>query len=373
LAAPTDVPANTSARPGSRHPHPAGCTTSSATPSPGRRVTGPDPSAPRARAAVPSGYRAGLRMRHRLGVLAIIASATAMGLAGVFGRMSTPPGAVIGEALTLGRMTVGALGMLAIIVVGRRLGALRHTRLSWSVVLGGVFLGLSLATYLSSTVLTDLARAVALHYLGPVVATVLARVLLKERPNRTELTSVLVSFVGMVLAAGLIEADPLDVTERQLLGDVLAAVSGVLYGAALLCYRYRTDMSSDVRSFWNFTFGAIGTAGMVLLTRPDLSGMTAQHWAWAVGFFLVCGLLALGLLVLAGKHLRAVELSALSYWEVVVAMLLGALVFGELVSPLAWAGAVLIVAGAAVAVGSTRRRIARIPANPAAVPPEPAG
>src|SRR5690606_26384017 len=294
-------------------------------------------------------------------IAAIVVSATTMGLAGVLGRFATPPGALIGETLTLGRMLVGALGVLVILTFARRLPLLLRTPLSWPVVLGGIFLGLSLATYLSATVLTDLARAVALHYLGPVIATVLARVLLKERPNRTELTSVLVSFVGMVLAAGLIEADPLDVTERQLLGDVLAAVSGVLYGAALLCYRYRTDMSSDVRSFWNFTFGAIGTAGMVLLTRPDLSGMTAQHWAWAVGFFLVCGLLALGLLVLAGKHLRAVELSALSYWEVVVAMLLGAAVFGEVVTPLAWAGVLLIVVGAAVAVGSTRRRLARIP------------
>src|SRR5690606_1137593 len=315
LAAPTHVPSDPAAPPGPRHPPPAGCTTSSATPSPGRRVAGPDPSAPRARAAVPSGYRAGLRMRHRLGVLAIIASATAMGLAGVFGRMSTPPGAVIGEALTLGRMAVGALGMLAILALGRRLGALRRTRLSWSVVLGGVFLGLSLATYLSATVLTDLARAVSLHYLGPVVATVLARVLLKERANGVGLSSVLVSFAGMVLAAGIIEAELTDVSGDQLLGDVLAAVSGVLYGAALLCYRYRSDMPSDVRSFWNFAFGALGAAGMVAVTRPDLSGMTAANWAWAAGFFLVCGLLALGLLVLAGKHLRAVELSALSYWE----------------------------------------------------------
>ncbi|HLT82744.1 MAG TPA: DMT family transporter [Phototrophicaceae bacterium] len=301
------------------------------------------------------------RMRHRLGVLAILASASAMGLAGAFGRMSTPPGAVIGEALTLGRMAVGALGMLAILALGRRLGALRRTRLSWSVVLGGVFLGLSLATYLSATVLTDLARAVSLHYLGPVVATVLARVLLKERANGVELTSVLVSFAGMVLAAGIIEAELTDVSGDQLLGDVLAAVSGVLYGAALLCYRYRSDMPSDVRSFWNFAFGALGAAGMVAVTRPDLSGMTAANWAWAAGFFLVCGLLALGLLVLAGKHLRAVELSALSYWEVVVAMLLGAAVFGEVVTPLAWAGVLLIVVGAAVAVGSTRRRLARIP------------
>lgn len=113
-------------------------------------------------------------------------------------------------------------------------------------------------------------------------------------------------------------------------------------------------MPSDVRSFWNFFFGTVGTAAMVALTRPDLSGMTATHWVWAGTFFLVCGLLALGLLVVAGKHLRAFELSSLSYWEVVVAMLLGAAVFGEAVSPLAAAGAALIVAASVIPLVMSR-------------------
>jgi len=295
-----------------------------------------------------------------LGVVAIVVSAATMGLAGVLGRLSTPPGAVIGETLTLGRMLVGALGVLAILVATRRLHLVRRTRLSWSVALGGVFLGLSLATYLSSTVLTDLARSVSLHYLGPVIATVLARVLLKERVSRAETVSLVTSFVGMMLAAGLVGSSPVPTSQEQLHGDVLAAVSGVLYGAALLCYRYRGDMPADVRSLWNFLFGALGAAGMVALTRPDMSGMTASHWAWAAVFFLVCGLLALGLLVVAGKHLRAIELSALSYLEVVVATLLGAAVFGESLTVLAVTGAVLILLASVVPLlparpGSVRR------------------
>ncbi|MCM3660341.1 DMT family transporter [Georgenia satyanarayanai] len=313
------------------------------------------------RAPAPTPRRAVPRMRRRLGVTAIIASATAMGLAGVFGRLASPPGAVIGETLTLGRMAVGALGMVVILTAGRRLSVLRRTRVSWSVVLGGVFLGLSLATYLSATVLTVLSRAVALHYLGPVIATVLARVILKERARGIELASLGLSFAGMVLATGLVDA-PAAPTGDQLLGDVLAAASGVLYGAALLCYRYRADMPADVRNFWNFTFGALGAAGMVAITRPDMSGMTAENWVWAGIFFVVCGLLALGLLVVAGTHLRSVELSALSYWEVVVAMLLGAAVYGEAVSPVAWAGAGFILVAMAVALG--RRRPAGTGAAP---------
>lgn len=288
-------------------------------------------------------------------MLAILASATAMGTAGVFGRMASPSDAVIGEALTLGRMLVGALGMLAILLITGRYRALRHTRLSWSVAGGGVFLGLSFALLLSATVLTNMALAVALLYIGPVLATVLARVILKESPTRAETISLAAAFAGMMLAAGLLDGGPV-ASGQHVLGATLGVASGVLYGAALLCYRFRSDMPADVRSFWNFTFGTLATAGMVAVLRPDLSAMTAAHWAWALAFFAICGLLALGLLVLAGKHLRTAELSGLSYWEVVVALLAGALVFSESISPLAGVGALIIVAAAAIPLLISRRR-----------------
>src|SRR5690625_7610780 len=96
-----------------------------------------------------------------------------MGLSGLFARLATPEGAATGEALTLGRTGVGALGMLALLAMSGRLSQLK-VRLSGSVVLGGLLLGLSLSTYLSASVLTDLSRAEQLHYLGPVLSTVLA-------------------------------------------------------------------------------------------------------------------------------------------------------------------------------------------------------
>lgn len=309
-------------------------------------TSAPAVGAPHRRQPRPAVQAAVPQRNRTLGIVAIVVSTTAMGAAGVFGRMASPDGAVIGEALTLGRMLAGALGMLVILAATRRLGVLRQTRLSWSVVLGGVFLGLSLATYLSATVLTSLSLAVVLHLLGPVIATVLARVLLKEHLTELAVATLTTSVVGMMLAAGLIGGTRPPSSDEQILGIVLGAASGVLYGAALLCYCYRADMPADVRNFWNFLFGSVGAGAMVAVTRPDLSGMTATNWAWAVTFFLVCGLFALGLLVVAGKHLRSAELSALSYWEVVVALLLGAAVFGESISLLAAIGAGLIVVAA---------------------------
>src|SRR5699024_7453527 len=97
---------------------------------------------------------------------------------------------------------------------------------------------------------------------------------------------------------------------------------------------------------------------MVIVIRPDLSAMTTTNWAWALAFFVVCGLIALGLLVLAGQHLRTAELSGLSYWEVVVALLAGAALFGESISPLAALGALIIVGAAAIPLVISRRAAA---------------
>ena len=307
------------------------------------------PASPHPSPAVP---RAGNR---RLGVVAMLISTVGMGLSGLFGRLATPEGAATGEALTLGRMGVGALGMLAILAMTRRLPQLK-VRLSRSVVLGGLFLGLSLSTYLSATVLSDLSRAVVLHYLGPVLSTVLARVVLKERISPANALSLGVSFLGMMLAAGLLETEVTVGTAQNTLGTALGVASGIFYGAALLCYRFRSDMPADARSFWNFTFGAVATAGMVAVARPDLSGMTVTNWAWAGAFFLISGLLALGMLVVAGKHLRAAELSALSFTEVVVATSVGALLFAEPFSaPVALGIALILVAAVVPLVRCPRR------------------
>jgi drug/metabolite transporter (DMT)-like permease len=318
------------------------------------------PARPAAPTAAPSVAPPVVAPSRRLGVLAILVSAAGMSLSGLFGRMASPEGANLGEALTLGRMAVGALGMLAILAVTRRLSTLR-VRPSRSVVLGGVFLGLTMATYLSATVLTDLSRAVVLHYLGPILSTVLARVVLKERVTAADALSLGLSFAGMLLTAELLGGETASMTRDDTLGTILGTASGIFYGAALFSYRFRADMPSDARSFWNFTFAAAATAGMVLLVRPDLSGMTAGNWAWAGGFFLVSGLLALGLLVVAGRHLRAAELSGLSFTEVVMASLVGAVVFGELFSTPMLVGSLLILVGAivplAIGIRSDRRAV----------------
>ncbi len=324
-------------------------------------------------------------MNKKLGFTAMILSATGMGFVGTFGRLATPinpaTGAryIIGDFLAFGRMTVGALGMLAIILLVKKLPDLRRTKLSFSVVAGGVAIGTSLALYVSSTLMTSIANAVFLIYTGPLFSAILAWIFLKEKISLRNGLFLLLVFVGMILTIGLVNFSQgggltfgLDLATNpempnKVLGDLFGLLSGLFYGLALFFYRYRGDIAEEVRSFWNFIFGAAGAIAVMVLRMSTLDStnpvdvMTPTNWAWAAGMFVVCGLFAIGLLPVAGKHLLAVELSTTSYWECVVGIALGALVWHESMTAIGAVGGLLIILGG---IGPMLGLVGKRPGNP---------
>lgn len=308
-------------------------------------------------------------MNKKLGFLAMILSATGMGFVGTFGRLSTPvnpaTGAkyITGDFLAFGRMTTGALGMIVIILVLKKLVLLRKTKISFTVVAGGLAIGASLALYVSSTLMTSIANAVFLIYTGPLFSAILAWIFLKEKISFRNAMFLVLVFLGMLMTIGIINyasgkglsiglefgVDPS--MPNKVLGDLFGLASGFFYGLALFFYRYRPDMASEIRGFWNFIFGAVG-AVVVMVFRMSLLDSTnpidvmdAGNWAWGIGMFFVCGFFAIGFLVVAGKHLLAVELSCVSYWECVVALILGALVWHESLTLIGGIGGLLIIVG----------------------------
>lgn len=324
-------------------------------------------------------------MNKKLGFTAMLLSATGMGFVGTFGRLSTPinpaTGAryITGDFLAFGRMTVGALGMLALILLLKKLPDLRKTKLSFSVVAGGLAIGMSLAFYVSSTLMTTIANAVFLIYTGPLFSAILAWIFLKERIDLKNALFLVLVFLGMIMTIGLInysqgagftfgfDLAPNPEMPNKVMGDIFATASGLFYGLALFFYRYRGDIGEEVRSFWNFVFGAVGAITIMTFrmrtldpTNP-LEVMTPTNWAWAIGMFIVCGLFAIGLLPVAGKHLLAVELSTTSYWECVVGIVLGALVWHESMTLIGALGGLLIIIGG---IGPMLRLVGRRPGQP---------
>ena len=76
--------------------------------------------------------------------------------------------------------------------------------------------------------------------------------------------------------------------------------------------------------------------------------LTTANWISAVVFWIVCGPVALGLLLAAGRNLPAADYSTIAYWEVPVALFIGLVIFGEAFTVNTIIGTILIVGGGAI-------------------------
>ncbi len=292
-----------------------------------------------------------------LGYTTMLISATLMGCVGLFARHINTSGDVI--AFT--RFLVGAIGTLAIILASGKLIYLRGTRLSPAIVCGGVSLGLCLAAYVSSTQHTTLANAVFLIYTGPLFSSILAAIFLKEKVDKITGCLLFLVFIGTLMILGLINYDAatgftmsLSFKAENMLGDMLGLVSGFGYGLYLFLSRYRTDVSSEIRSFYNFLFGGLGIAAYLILNPPSLAMMDGSSWLWLIAMAFFTGFAALGLLAVAARHLKAAELACVAYFECAVGAGIGILVFGETMTAFqAFGGAMIIIGGVGQVVAST--------------------
>ncbi|PSW10760.1 EamA/RhaT family transporter [Photobacterium sanctipauli] len=283
-----------------------------------------------------------------LGYTTMVISATLMGFVGLFARNINTSGDVI--AFT--RMTVGAICILAIMLYKGNALSIKNTKLSPTVMVSGACLGLCLAAYVSATQYTTLANAVFLIYTGPVFSTLLAAIFLKEKISALTGTLLTAVFIGCLFIIGIISYSStegvvvsLSFSKENFLGDMLGLASGFGYGLFLFFSRYRTDVSSDSRSFFNFLFGAIAIGAYFMVSPPSLADMDASSWVWliAMGFFIGFG--ALSLLTIAAKHLKAAELACVSYFETVVGAGIGILLFGESLTMLQTLGGLLVIGG----------------------------
>ena len=243
-----------------------------------------------------SGASGELHVNKSLGFSTMVVSATLMGFVGYFARhISTT-----GDVIAFFRMLAGIAGCFLILVFSRRLPALRSVRLSPAMVVGGMALGTCLAAYVSATKYTSLANAVFLIYTGPLISAILAAIFLKEKIKPLTAVFLGLVFVGMILILGLVSIDGsgvsvgLSFSGDTVKGDMLGLLSGAGYGLFLFLSRYRTDVPSDVRGFYNFVFGAVGIGIIFVFSGPSLGEMDGSSWVWLATMAALIGFGALG-------------------------------------------------------------------------------
>ncbi len=210
--------------------------------------------------------------------------------------------------------------------------------------LGGFFnVGQSYAVELSGT-----ASASFVAGLYPVVAVVAAPFVLSEPMTRRTVTAIVAAAVGVLLVANIGAAETSHVA-----GLALAALSATAFGLYLVAARRLMSTAglpplvTTVAAFFATAViaGALASVVGEPLVRQPAPGV-AVAIAWLV---VVAGVLPLALTELAIRAIPTARSSPYLLVTPIVAASIGILVLGERLAPPQLAGAMLIVAGIAVA------------------------
>ena len=324
----------------------------------------------------------GYEMKIGLGTIAILISATGMGLVPLFSRWATRTdmfdgalglnaGDSIGALMAVGRMSMGVLFFVVIMFATGKVETFKKLKLTPAIALGGLMIGMSLACYVTSTLLTTISNAVLFIYIGPVVCVVLARIFRKEPMSALQWVCLVAVFIGMLFGNNLmgfnesgffVDFNLVPSTPefpQKGLGDAFGLASGFFYGASMFFNGYRKDADTTARGVWNFIFAVLG-AGVITVVLNSLGanpGMenwalnihfTAFNWIGALLLWVICGPVALGFLLVAGRNLPAADYGTIAYWEVPVAIFVGLVVFGEALTVNTILGGILIIGGGAI-------------------------
>ena len=195
-----------------------------------------------------------------------------------------------------------------------------------------------------------LAQAIALTFIAPLIAMLLAALLLDEKIGSRSIAGSAVAFAGVIVIV-------LGQARAQVGGDVLLGIAAIIGSA--LCYAgnivlMRRQALAAKPLEINF-FQCVTVMALWLLAMP-LAGIPpwpSDQWPWVI---VACLLSTAGTLLFAWGYARgpASYLAATEYSGFLWASLMGWLVFRERVSLYTLAGAILIVGGCLVAARGKR-------------------
>jgi S-adenosylmethionine uptake transporter len=198
-----------------------------------------------------------------------------------------------------------------------------------------------------------LAQAIALTFIGPLIALLLAGLFLKEQIGPRSIIGSIAAFAGVIIIVlGQARAQ---LGPEVLLGSAAILGSAICYAVNIVMMRPQAQAAGplEINFFQSLTVAAVW---LVVLPFVGLPAWPGWQWPWigVAAFLSTSGTLLYGW---AYARSEASYLAVTEYSAFLWASALGWLVFRERVSLYTLAGAVLIVGGCLVAA----RRKAELP------------
>lgn len=195
-----------------------------------------------------------------------------------------------------------------------------------------LFATAAMSAFFSGLAFAPMADVTSAYFVGPIIAMILAVLLLGEKMTSTKIMSVLLGFAG-----ALIIVNPAGTLNPGLL---LGVVAGALFAAYLITSRMASSRSDPVKTLaFQCLVGAIIMLPQALWTWSTPTVDTLIIFAAMGAVSVTCHFLTIA----AFRYSEASLLAPLSYLELVSAVAIGYLMFGDLPGPRVWLGAAAIV------------------------------
>ena len=269
--------------------------------------------------------------------------------------------------ITFGRFAFQLLISLGVALLTWNLKGLRSKRPGVNY-LRGILLSAAVLCFFTAVKYMPVATAISIFFVEPMILTVLAALVLKEKVGPRRIAAILTGLAGalIILRPSFLEIGP---------ASLLPVLTATFFASYLLLNRLYAG--SDGLLAIQFGAGLSGSIvlGIALLLgsalgRPDYSLAVPDLPQY--GFLFAIGALSFvghGLVVAAFQKGEAALLAPLQYLEIVSATLFGYLVFGDFPDGPTWIGIALIV-GSGLYITQRERALNRRKAREPAAEPQ---
>ena len=227
----------------------------------------------------------------------------------------------------------GTRNLISVMIIGIYLKSIGHKIvINPAVLFGAICMSATTTLYTIANKLTTAANTIVLQFTAPVFVIFLMWIFFKERPKRVDILASAAVFVGILFffIDGL--------SSGNMLGNVIAVISGVAYAGVFMLNSFEgSDSLSSI--FLGQALSAV-TCIWFVFGETDF-GMTA------IGGILALGIFQVGLAyIFMSKGLEvvpAVTASLTTAVEPILNPILVAAFYHEMISPLSFAGAVIVI------------------------------
>ncbi|MFL6829045.1 MAG: DMT family transporter [Sphingomicrobium sp.] len=234
-----------------------------------------------------------------------------------------------------------ALALPFLFVIARLTGQPVHwprRRLALITILAGFFFAADLAAWHTGIHMTKLGNATLFGNTSSLIFAAWGLWLARRRPSPAQAAALGLAAIGAALLMG----SSAELSARNVTGDLLTLVAGLLYtGYLIAVQRVRRSLAPLPMLFIASAFGAAMLLPVSLLAGERLF---PANWTFVIILALSSQVIGQGLLVYALGALSPLVVGLTLLTQPAISALAGWLAYGETLSPLDWLGAAAIAA-----------------------------